>query len=816
MPTLTQTRSFLAEPADWSGTASFAAFDPALGTLDSIGLGLATTLSSSASFQSGEATASTVAGGISGAVTLSRPDGAALLTTYATVSRSAALAAGSTVGSARTVDGSAAATATLTAPPAQAGSGAGGVGTVSLPVTATARVNYDGPANLSARFASSISASATVSYSYTPRTGVAGAGSNSGVVFTNVPGIAVLPAEAVTTAGQTRNVSDQTTGWLSGLAFAQFDPSLGQLLEVNVTVAGDLVGTIRAQNLDPIAADISVSETSKIAVARPDGQAIAATQAQLSLSRTLGSSDTAQLVGTQTSTATTGDANPADLALFTGTGTVTLPVLSDAASRINGPGNLATDTTAKAGALVTLSYTYLPGASSPAPISTPAVTGVGFGETRTVGAGGSTTGETVGFGGTQLVAVGGSAARTSVGPAGVQHIAGGGSASDTFVQGSGRAATVQVDAGGMAIGLTIAGLGFAEIAGQSSGTTLNGGTEIVTAGGHASGTVVNDGGTQEVVGGQASATVVNTGGTVLVDAAGKIDGARIAGGTMCLDAGATAHGVTFTGSGVLALGSGASSGTISGFAAGDTLDLTSLTFDGTAAATLGAGNVLHVSEAAGSVDLQLDPAASYAGQSLHLARDAAGIGTALTLDPGLAVSGAGLVSTRAYTGPVDGIQGEFVAASANPVIVTAATDSWFLKGGPGEDALAAHGGTNVLDGGTGSNFLVGAAGADGGADTFFTDARGGGVVWNTMVNFHAGDSATLWGFDPSIGAWHWDGVSGADGYTGATLRADVQGTGTTNASITFAGITTAQAQSLQVSTGTVGGLSYLYFHSPGA
>ena len=104
---------------------------------------------------------------------------------------------------------------------------------------------------------------------------------------------------------------------------------------------------------------------------------------------------------------------------------------------------------------------------------------------------------------------------------------------------------------------------------------------------------------------------------------------------------------------------------------------------------------------------------------------------------------------------------------------------------------------------------------DGGKDTFFTDARSANVVWNTLVNFHAGDGMTLWGFDPSVSLWHWDGVSGAAGYTGATLRADVHGTGATDASITFAGFSTMQAQGFQVSTGIVGGVPYLYVRDPG-
>jgi Ca2+-binding RTX toxin-like protein len=123
----------------------------------------------------------------------------------------------------------------------------------------------------------------------------------------------------------------------------------------------------------------------------------------------------------------------------------------------------------------------------------------------------------------------------------------------------------------------------------------------------------------------------------------------------------------------------------------------------------------------------------------------------------------------------------------------------------------------VLDGGTGSNFLVGGTGSD----TFFTDARGALVVWNTLNNFHAGDMATLWGFVQGVSSYYWEASpAGAPGATGATLRADIvggagrDGSGI-DASVTFAGLSVAQAQKLVVSTGTQAAGSYLFLSNPG-
>src|ERR1043165_7441536 len=70
-----------------------------------------------------------------------------------------------------------------------------------------------------------------------------------------------------------------------------------------------------------------------------------------------------------------------------------------------------------------------------------------------------------------------------------------------------------------------------------------------------------------------------------------------------------------------------------------------------------------------------------------------------------------------YSGPVAGLQHQYIYPGQDNVNVTVLDDNWFLHGGPGNDALAAHGGYNVLDGGTGSNFLSGGTGKD----TFFVD-----------------------------------------------------------------------------------------------
>ncbi|HEY0206052.1 MAG TPA: hypothetical protein VGC15_18085, partial [Acetobacteraceae bacterium] len=166
-------------------------------------------------------------------------------------------------------------------------------------------------------------------------------------------------------------------------------------------------------------------------------------------------------------------------------------------------------------------------------------------------------------------------------------------------------------------------------------------------------------------------------------------------------------------------------------------------------------------------------------------------------------------SGDAYAGPVALLQRQFIWSGTNGIVVSASTSNVFLHGGAGDDALAVQDGTNVLDGGGGSNFLVGGTGAGGGTDTFFVDGRGGGA-WSTIVNFHQGDSLTLWGFQPGTSTLAWTASDGTAGYTGATIHSELAGAGTgVNASATFAGLTMDDVQHLSTITGTVGGVAFM-------
>jgi Ca2+-binding RTX toxin-like protein len=167
----------------------------------------------------------------------------------------------------------------------------------------------------------------------------------------------------------------------------------------------------------------------------------------------------------------------------------------------------------------------------------------------------------------------------------------------------------------------------------------------------------------------------------------------------------------------------------------------------------------------------------------------------------------------AYSGPVAGLQSEYIYTGSDNLNVTATVPNVFIHTGSGEDAIdVSHAnGNNVLDGSTGSNFLVGGTGDD----TFFVDDRSPSAdIWSTVANFHAGDAATIFGITQSGFNTSWVDGQGATGYTGLTLH--VTGSGHPTASLTLAGFSTADLSNGRISTswGTeADGTPYLYVHA---
>ena len=144
--------------------------------------------------------------------------------------------------------------------------------------------------------------------------------------------------------------------------------------------------------------------------------------------------------------------------------------------------------------------------------------------------------------------------------------------------------------------------------------------------------------------------------------------------------------------------------------------------------------------------------------------------------------------TFPYSGPVAGLEQQYIYPGGHSINVSVSSNNWFLKSGPGQDAIQAFGGYNVLDGSTGSNFLTGGSGTD----TFFVDDRSPPAdIWTTVNGFHAGDDATVFGIVPAANNsnFQWTDNEGAAGFTGLTLHVLMQFAPT--ASLTLPGYSTS-------------------------
>lgn len=202
--------------------------------------------------------------------------------------------------------------------------------------------------------------------------------------------------------------------------------------------------------------------------------------------------------------------------------------------------------------------------------------------------------------------------------------------------------------------------------------------------------------------------------------------------------------------------------------------------------------------------------------TLRIDTSGSSAGTGLTIMDTSTASHA-VYSGSVYTGPVAGIQYDYITATSDNINLTITTPNWFIHAGSGDDAIdvSQGGGTNVLDGSTGSNFLVGGSGSD----TFFVDDRGlSADVWSTIAGFHAGDTATIWGVTPNDFTLAKYDNQGAAGHTG--LDFSLTAAGRPNANLTLDGYSTADLANgrLTVSYGTtpdmpgLPGSSYMMIH----
>jgi hypothetical protein len=107
--------------------------------------------------------------------------------------------------------------------------------------------------------------------------------------------------------------------------------------------------------------------------------------------------------------------------------------------------------------------------------------------------------------------------------------------------------------------------------------------------------------------------------------------------------------------------------------------------------------------------------------------------------------------------------------------------------------------------------VVSSCAGGGGNDTFFLNDLNSTPIWSTLLNFHAGDAATIWGVTKADFSISWmDGEgAGGSGYTGLTMH--VTAAGKPADLLTVVGMTTADLSNghLAVQFGAANGTNYM-------
>jgi autotransporter passenger strand-loop-strand repeat protein len=248
----------------------------------------------------------------------------------------------------------------------------------------------------------------------------------------------------------------------------------------------------------------------------------------------------------------------------------------------------------------------------------------------------------VGSGGFEAVYSGTLASATVVSSGGTLIVLPGGKASGTVLESGGHVVST-----GVAIFSPFSG--YATTA-STSGLALNGSgaasgsypTEFVLTGGIASKTTLFDADQIVYAGGKAFGTVISSGGSEVVSSGGVTSATQIDGGNLVVVAGGSAtYGATFagTGGGLYFGGTSIPTVSISGFAAGDFIDLYSLTYSAGDSVAVRSAGIVTISTSSASYNLHI--AGAVVGETdFVISSGTGGAGLVLTKSSAVALSAA--------------------------------------------------------------------------------------------------------------------------------------------------------------------------------
>ena len=387
---ITQTLTVAPTLADWTQALNFGQFDPSLGTLVDVRIGIAGAAAATVAIENLGSSTGSFSVTIPSAFTVVGPDQVPDVSAVADPTTSVNL--GAFDGGADFAGSSGTLVKEIDDVQTSLGTVYGnlnqftGSGSVSLIVSDIATAQMVGDGNLETFLRTYGAASVSVTYDFNPATTTNNGtgGSFGGSVFTITSPVGSLgfgpPPGAITSVAQTLTLSPNPAGWGTVWAVNQFDSSLGTLLAVDVTVNGTMIASVDAENLASGAITYQTTQEAVISLGLPGNQA-----AQIGYSATdninLGAFDGSLDYGgpsgrSDTNLTTqrlyngifadspfeTAETDPVLLAAFTGTGVYDLPISSLGTSLAEGGANLQSILTSNIGAAIQLAYVYTPAA----------------------------------------------------------------------------------------------------------------------------------------------------------------------------------------------------------------------------------------------------------------------------------------------------------------------------------------------------------------------------------------------------------------------------------------------------------------------
>lgn len=191
--------------------------------------------------------------------------------------------------------------------------------------------------------------------------------------------LAGLPAVAHAQSQQCHQdtIPLSTTNWQQQVSVPKFDPALGTLVSVDITLSGAIAGSASAENLSPSPGTLDFLYQAEIELFDVGGSSLIVATPQLALQDIVtGFDNTIDFGGTSGVTHAglavndSDSANaPTDIALgvFIGLGNLTLDVNARGTSTASGPGNVVSQFLTSAEATVDVCYNYIPENPGPDP-----------------------------------------------------------------------------------------------------------------------------------------------------------------------------------------------------------------------------------------------------------------------------------------------------------------------------------------------------------------------------------------------------------------------------------------------------------------